>query len=92
MLAVALDMHVLVLRSYFLRSSLQYEVHPDFSTSIYPVGSIDATRFVFHLRLLLPLVNNHMRLLFMRSAIYDTVILDVYMVMYFMVRRPLFNS
>jgi hypothetical protein len=42
-----------------------------------------------------------MRLLFMRSAIYDTVTLGIYiyiyiciciyMAMYFMVRRPLFN-
>jgi hypothetical protein len=46
--------------------------------SIYPTGSIDATRFVFHLCLLLSLVNNHMRLLFMRSAIYYTVILDIW--------------
>jgi hypothetical protein len=57
---------------------LQYDVHPDFSTSIYPVGSIDAIRFVFHLCFLLPLTNNHIRLLFMRSAIYYTVILDIW--------------
>ena len=78
MLAIALDTCMLGLRRYFLGSTVLYEVHPDFSTSIYPVGSIDATRFVFRLGLLLPLVNNHIRLVFMRSAIYDTVILDIW--------------
>ena len=60
-------MHMLGLRSDFLKSTVR-------STS----GLLDATRFVFHLRLLLPLVNNHIRLLFMRSAMYDTVILDIW--------------
>ena len=49
--------------STYLRD-LQCDVHPDFSTSIYPFGSIEASRFVFHLCLLLSLVNNHARLLF----------------------------
>jgi hypothetical protein len=53
-------------------------VRPGFSTAISPGGSIVALRFVFRLRLLLPLVNNnHMRLLFVRSATYDTVMLDM---------------
>ena len=65
--AVALDMYMLDLDA--ASWDLQYDVHPGFSTSIYPVGSIDATRFVFHLGLLLPLVNNHIRLLF--NAICD---------------------
>jgi hypothetical protein len=51
------------------------------STAISPVGSIDATRFVFvfHLPLpvLLSLANNHVRLLFVRSTIYYTVMLDI---------------
>ena len=54
------------------------DVHPDFWMSIYPAGSIDATRFVFHLCLPPSLANNHVRLLFMRSAIiYYTVLLGI---------------
>ena len=53
-------------------------IHPDVSTAVSPVGSIVALRHVFHLCLLLPLVNNHKRLLFMRPAIYDTVILNIW--------------
>jgi hypothetical protein len=47
--------------------------------AIPPVGSAVALRFIFYyLCLLLTLINNHTRLLFMRSAIYDTVILDTW--------------
>ena len=48
------------------------------STAISPGGPIVALRFVFRLCQLPPLVNNHTRLLFMRSTIYDRVILDIW--------------
>jgi hypothetical protein len=66
-------MCMLGLKRCFLRSTVRS--HPDFPTAICPVRSIDATRFVFRLCLLPPLVNNHIRLLFMRSALYYTVML-----------------
>ena len=75
-LAVASDIRTLGLSCCFLRFTAR--LHPDFSTTISPVGSIVAVRLVLHLFLLLPLVNNHVRLLFMRLAIYYTVILDVW--------------
>ena len=59
--------------THYASADAQYDVHPDFSTTISPVGSIAAVRFVFHLFLLLPLVNNHTRLLFVRSTMHDTV-------------------
>jgi hypothetical protein len=39
-----------------------------------------------------PLVNNHKRLLSMRSTTCDAVIVDIYIAMCFMVRRPLFGT
>jgi hypothetical protein len=54
------------------------DIHPDFLTAISPVGSVVAVRFVFHLCLLPPLANNHIRLLFMRLATYYAVILGIW--------------
>ena len=56
---------------------VQHDVHPDLSTAISPVESIVVLRFVFRLCLLLPLVNNHLRSLFMRHATYDAFIFDI---------------
>ena len=58
-------------------------MHPSFSTKISPVGSVVALPcdlcLIFDLCLLLPLllVNNHVRLLFMRRAMHDAVTLDM---------------
>ena len=59
MLAVALGMYMLGLTVAPLPGDAKYDIHPGFSTTINPVGSIVAVRFVFHLCLLLPLANNH---------------------------------
>jgi hypothetical protein len=70
-LAVTLDIRMIGLSWCFLRCTVLYDLHPGFSTTIAPVGSIVAVRFVFHLCLLLPLVNNHIRLLSMLHATCD---------------------
>jgi hypothetical protein len=71
-LAVALDVHMLTCCGrYFLRSTVRF-------TSGLLDEDPDASGFLFYLCLLLPLTNNHVRLLFMRCTTYDAVMFDVW--------------